>query len=71
MSDYVLHKRLLTYVDTATNLAESIKRNIMKRKKDVAIIDDKTVAALNEFMKAANDMADFREVLIKKTIDYN
>jgi hypothetical protein len=42
------------YVDTASDLAESVKRNIVHE----GVIDDETVLKLNAFIIASNAMAD-------------
>ncbi len=42
------------YVDAATDLAESVKRNITHD----GIIDDKTVNKLNDFIIATNELAE-------------
>lgn len=47
-------KAFIKYVDAATDLAESIKRNIVKN----GIIDDETVLKLNEFIIASNRVKD-------------
>jgi hypothetical protein len=71
MSDYGLQQKLLEYVNAATDLAESVKRNIVKSKKGIAVIDDETVIKLNKFMIAANHMKDFEKTLILNTININ
>lgn len=45
---------LLNYVDTATNLAEAIKKDIQKK----GVISNQTVLSLNEFIIAANQFHD-------------
>ncbi len=50
---------LIKYVDTAANLAENVKRNIVKN----GLIDDKTVLALNEFIVAENAIKDLTDAL--------
>lgn len=52
-------KALMKYVDTASDLAESIKRNIQHD----GIIDDETVLKLNEFIIAANNIEDMTQEL--------
>jgi hypothetical protein len=47
-------KAFQDYVDTASDLAESVKRNIVHE----GIIDDETVLKLNAFIIASNAMAD-------------
>lgn len=47
-------KAFIKYVDAATDLAESVKRNIIKN----GIIDDETVLKLNEFIIASNHVKD-------------
>ncbi len=58
---------LAKYVDTASTLAESVKRNISHGKKHngdiVAVIDDATVLALNEFIIASNEIKDLTDQL--------
>lgn len=71
MSDAKLSLSFLTFIERAIKLAESVKRNIVKRKKGVAVIDDETVVKLNEFMKTTNEIADFKELLIHNTKDLN
>jgi hypothetical protein len=58
-----MHQALLEYIESASDLAESVKRNIMKAKKNVAVIDDETVLKLNRFMKASNGIVDLPEQL--------
>lgn len=45
------------YVNAATDLAESVKRNIVKD----GIIDDATVNKLNDFMIATNELANLQD----------
>ena len=47
------------YVNAAADLAESVKRNIIKD----GVIDDKTVNHLNDFMVATNEMADLNDAM--------
>lgn len=47
------------YVNAAADLAESVKRNIIKD----GVIDDKTVNHLNDFMIANNEMADLNNAM--------
>lgn len=47
-------KAIQKYVETATALAESVKRNIVHE----GIIDDETIVLLNAFIIAANEIAD-------------
>lgn len=47
------------YVDAATDLAESVKRNIIKD----GYVDDKTVNLLNNFFIATNEMANLQDEL--------
>jgi hypothetical protein len=58
---------LIKYVDTATALAESIKRNIQHDGK----VDNKTVLALNEFIIAANDISSLTDELTKDKMKLN
>jgi len=68
MSDDSATKRaLMRYVDAATDLAESVKKNIAHD----GIIDDKTVILLNEFIIAANAIADLTTALNQTNIKYN
>lgn len=53
MADDAVKKLFQQYVDAATDLAESVKRNITKN----GVIDDKTVNKLNDFMIATNNLA--------------
>lgn len=51
-------KRLFqNYVNAAADLAESVKRNIIKD----GIVDDTTVNKLNDFMIATNALAEYEE----------
>lgn len=50
-------KLFQNYVNTATDLAESVKRNITKD----GTIDDATVLKLNDFMIATNELAEFQD----------
>jgi hypothetical protein len=52
------------YVDAGADLAESVKRNIVHE----GVIDDETVLRLNDFITAANAMADLNHEL---TLDSN
>lgn len=45
------------YVNAATDLAESVKRNIIKD----GVIDDTTVNKLNDFMIATNELANLQD----------
>lgn len=67
--------KLMAYVDKANGLADSVKSNILHGKKHngqiVAVIDDKTVNALNEFIIAANAIEDLTEELNKQNIKFN
>jgi hypothetical protein len=47
------------YINTATDLAESVKRNIVHG----GMIDNETVLKLNAFIIAANAAADLKDVL--------
>lgn len=66
-----MEQSLLEYVNAATDLAESIKRNIVKRVRGVAIIDDETVLKLNKFRIAANKIKDLENTLILNTMKLN
>jgi len=68
---YITETALLKYVNAATDLAESIKRNIMHSKNGVAVIDDRTVLLLNKFMIASNAIADLPELLEEATKKFN
>lgn len=50
---------LQKYVNTATDLAEAVKRDIQKDGR----VSQKTVLTLNQFVIAANDLADVRNEL--------
>jgi hypothetical protein len=52
MSSRQTDKALNQYVNSASDLAESVKRNL----KNNGIIDQKTVLLLNEFITAANEI---------------
>lgn len=67
MSTRSTDKALNRYVNTASDLAESLKRNIQKDR----FIDDKTMLILNEFIIAANEISDMIEHLNKKVIKFN
>lgn len=58
---------LIKYVDTASILADSVKRNIQHDGK----IDNKTVLALNEFIIAANDISSLTDELNKDKMKLN
>lgn len=58
---------LVKYVDAASNLADSVKRNIQKD----GCISNKTVLALNEFIIASNAIADLTEELMKERNQLN
>lgn len=55
----VTKRALAQYVNKAQDLAESIKRNIVKD----GIVDDKTILALNAFIIASNAISDLQEDL--------
>jgi hypothetical protein len=61
-------KLLADYVNKATDLAESVRRNIQHNN---AIIDNKTVIALNEFIIAANGIKDLTDELEKVNTKLN
>lgn len=63
----ITRQALMKYVNSATDLAESVKRNITKS----GIIDNKTVLALNEFIIASNAIADLTSQLTMDTKDPN
>ncbi len=63
----ITKRSLVRYVNAATDLAESVKRNIVKD----GTVDDKTILALNEFIIAANAMLDFTEELNKSNLKLN
>lgn len=52
-------RALKKYVDAASDLAESVKRNVQHE----GVIDNKTVLALNAFIIAANELAFFTNQL--------
>jgi len=61
-------KELFTvYINTAADLAENVKRNI----KDDAMIDDATVLALNNFIKAAQAIKYLTDELNKDKVSIN
>lgn len=70
-SDIKLKQSILEYVNAATALAESVKRNIVKGRQNPPVIDDKTVIALNNFIIAANSIKDFTNHLEQDTIKLN
>lgn len=51
------------YVDAATDLAESVKRNIVHE----GIIDDETILKLNTFVISANEISDMLGELTDET----
>ena len=53
----ITKKQLAKYVNAASDLADSVKRNIMKD----GCIDNKTVLALNALIIATNEIADFTD----------
>lgn len=71
MSNYPMEQSLLEYVNAATDLAESVKRNIVKRTRGIATIDDETVLKLNRFMVASNKIKDLQDTLIINTMKIN
>lgn len=56
------------YVNAAADLAENVKRNI---KYDDAILDDGTVLALNNFIKAAQAIKYLTDELNKDKVSIN
>jgi len=60
-------RALIQYVNKASDLAESVKRNIVKD----GYIDEKTVLALNAFIIAANAIADLQEELQSDNMKLN
>lgn len=61
MSEDKTKKALVKYVNTATDLADSVKRNIVHD----GAIDDETVIKLNNFIIAANAIEDlYRELTL-------
>lgn len=50
---------LIRYVNAATDLAEAVAHNV----RHDGIIDNKTILKLNEFITAANAMADLKDML--------
>lgn len=52
-------RALNNFWNRAADLAESVQRNI----KDDGTVDDTTVLALHEFQKAANQIANFMDLL--------
>lgn len=48
------------YVNSATDLAESVKNNIQKD----GYIDDRTVNALNKFIIATNELANLQDDML-------
>lgn len=66
MSKRTTQRMLSNYVNSATDLAESVKRNIIHEGK----IDEETVIKLNKFQIAANAIADLVEELNQKVSKY-
>lgn len=60
-------RALAIYVNRAADLADSIKRDIQKK----GYISDKTVIALNDFIIAANVIADLTTALNQINITLN
>lgn len=60
-------KAFQKYVNSAADLAESVKRNITKD----GIIDDKTVNLLNKFIIATNELANLQEDMLDLEEDEN
>ena len=58
---------LMEYANTAADLAESVKRNIIKDR----VIDDKTIIALNMFIIASNAVKDLIDELNRDSIKFN
>lgn len=57
-------KAIQKYIDAASDLAESVKRNIVHE----GLIDDETVVKLNAFIISSNEIAD---MLSELTMDDN
>lgn len=58
---------LKNYVNTATELAESVKRNVVHD----GIVDDETINKLNAFMIACNEVSFLTDELNKETNQLN
>lgn len=58
---------LKNYVNTATELAESVKRNVVHD----GIVDDETINKLNAFMIACNEVSFLIDELNKETNQLN
>ncbi len=58
---------LVKYVETATDLAESVKRNIVHE----GVVDDETVLKLNAFIIAANNIEDLYNELTADSREEN
>jgi hypothetical protein len=71
MSEIKMYQALEMYIEAGADLADSLKRNIQHRVRGVAVIDDETVIKLNNFMKAANNIADLPLLLSEKTSRLN
>ena len=68
MDEYDATQRALAlYVNRASDLAESVKKDIQKR----GYISEKTVLALNAFITAANNIADLSDALEDLISDLN
>ncbi len=52
-------RALALYVNRASDLAESVRKDIQKR----GYISERTVLALNSFITAANNIADLKDSL--------
>lgn len=55
------------YVEAATILAESVKRNIVHE----GVIDNETILKLNEFIIASNEIEDLLAVLVDSNNENN
>ncbi len=60
-------KLFQTYINAATDLAESVKRNIQTD----GYVDDKTVNHLNDFMIATNKLADLQDDMVDLDSELN
>lgn len=67
MSDDKTKAALVKYVNTASDLAEQIKDDIVHNR----IVSDNTILKLNQFIIAANAIQDLYEELSKDPLEEN
>lgn len=62
-----LQFKLVTYMDSATELAESVRQDLVRNGK----VSEATVNKLSEFVKAAENVQKFVDTLNKEVRNYN